>query len=131
MKVTPHMTAKWTKAAFMILLGIVLLLYGHGLVTDLETNSSEEWNMSFEWTWDLLQYLIWILIAWLFVDASLIIALSIKADAYNLSDVMARLSEIEAKLGPAKTRPSSGPVKVTEQTDAAADENGVPPPPRE
>lgn len=52
------MAAKWTKAVFLVLLGILLLLYGEGVVDDFRSNATEEWNMSFEWTWDLLGYLI-------------------------------------------------------------------------
>lgn len=125
------MSAKWTKAVFLILLGILLLIYGDGFVTDLETNSAEEWNMSFEWTWDLLRYLIWILIAWLFVDSALIIALSIKADTYTLRDVMDRLAKIEKRLGPEKTRSLADRESDEDETTITIDENGAPPPPRE
>ncbi|HIJ16985.1 MAG TPA: hypothetical protein HA364_04320 [Thermoplasmata archaeon] len=125
------MSAKWTKAVFLILLGILLLIYGDGFVTDLETNSAEEWNMSFEWTWDLLRYLIWILIAWLFVDSALIIALSIKADTYTLRDVMDRLAKIEKRLGPEKTRSLADRESDEDEEIITIDENGAPPPPRE
>ena len=125
------MSAKWTKAVFLILLGILLLIYGDGFVTDLEANSAEEWNMSFEWTWDLLRYLIWILIAWLFVDAALIIALSIKADTYTLRDVMDRLAKIEKRLGPEKTRSLADRESDEGEETITVDENGAPPPPRE
>jgi len=125
------MSAKWTKAVFLILLGILLLLYGDGFVTDLETNSADEWNMSFEWTWDLLRYLIWILIAWLFVDAALIIALSIKADTYTLRDVMDRLAKIEKRLGPEKTQSFADRESDEGEETLTIDENGAPPPPRE
>lgn len=131
MKVTPQMTARWTKAVFLILLGVLLLLYGNGFVRELETNSAEEWNLSFEWTWDLLQYIIWVLIAWLFVDAALIIALSIKADPYTLGDVMARLERIEKRLGPEKSRSLAARVEQEDEPAVTVDENGVPPPPRE
>jgi hypothetical protein len=125
------MSAKWTKAVFLILLGILLLIYGDGFVTDLEANSAEEWNMSFEWTWDLLRYLIWILIAWLFVDAALIIALSIKADPYTLRDVMDRLAKIETRLGPEKTRSLADLESDEGEETITIDENGAPPPPKE
>lgn len=96
--VTPQMTSKWVKAAFLILLGLVLLVYSGGLVDDFERNSSEEFNLSFEWTWELVRILLWVLIAWLFVDAVLIIALSFKADQYTLNDVIARLNTIDKKV---------------------------------
>lgn len=92
------MTSKWVKAAFLILLGLVLLVYSGGLVDDFERNSSEEFNLSFEWTWELVRILLWVLIAWLFVDAVLIIALSFKADQYTLNDVIARLNTIDKKV---------------------------------
>ncbi len=104
MDVTPQMTSKWVKAAFLILLGLVLLVYSGGLVDDFERNSSEEFNLSFEWTWELVRILLWILIAWLFVDAVLIIALSFKADLYTLNDAMVRLNAIEKKVDSLRQR---------------------------
>ena len=98
MDVTPQMASKWVKAVFLILLAIVLLLYSDGFVDDLERNSAEEFNISFEWTWDLVRVLIWILIAWLFVDAMLIVVLSLKTQLYTVDDVMARLKVIEERL---------------------------------
>lgn len=125
------MVSKWTRAAFMIVLGFLLLIYGGGFVTDLETHASGQWNMSFEWTWDLLTYLIWIIIAWLFVYALLTIALSFKTDLYTMSDVMERLDRIETRLSTEKKRPSDG--KKTEMAAPAVttEEGDIPPPPRE
>ncbi|UCE80967.1 MAG: hypothetical protein JSV94_00560 [Methanobacteriota archaeon] len=96
--ITPQMTSKWVKAAFLILVGFVLLFYSDGFVDDLERNSADEFDISFEWTWDLLRVLIWILIAWLFVDAVLIVVLSFKIQIYSIDDVVARLKVIEKKL---------------------------------
>lgn len=131
MKVTPQMPGKWAKAVFMILLGILLLFYGGGFVDDLENAASGEWNMSFEWTWDLLTYLIWILIAWLFVDAVLTIVMSFRMDTYTLGDVMARLEKIERRLGGEKVVPDAlvGEDEVLE--DLEPDETSYPPPPVE
>ena len=98
MDVTPQMASKWVKAVFLILLAIVLLIYSDGFVDDLERNSAEEFNISFEWTWDLVRVLILILIAWLFVDAMLIVVLSLKTQLYTVDDVMARLKVIEERL---------------------------------
>lgn len=131
MKVTPQMTARWAKAVFMILLAIVLVMYGSGFVSDLETNAAAEWNMSFEWTWDLMTYLIWILIAWLLVGAALTIVLSFKMDVYTLGDVMDRLAKIEKRLPPEKTRIVAGRVQDEKAAAVTVDEDGVPPPPRE
>lgn len=130
MKVTPHMALKWTKAVFLVLIGIVLLVYGGGVVEDFETNATEEWNMSFEWTWDLLGYLIWILIAWLFVYAALTVALSFKMDLVTLGDVMRRLDRIESKLERAQDleKQEDGPADEVQEEPV---EHGVPPPPGE
>ena len=127
------------KAAFLIILGIVLLMYHSGFVDDLERSVSDEFNLSFEWTWDLLLVLLWVLIAWLFVDAALIIALSFKMDGYTLSDVMARLNAIEKRL-PAQQRvrtpvvmpvveeiPAEPPVEEPEP-ELEEDEEEPPPP---
>jgi hypothetical protein len=140
-KVTPQMSSKWVKAGFLILLGIVLLYYHSGFIDDLERNSAEEFNLSFEWTWDLLQVLMWILIAWLFVYAALIIALSFRMDYCTLNDVMAKLSSIEKRLPAQRTRtpvivpavepiePEVFPVEEFEEADELDEEE--PPPPTE
>lgn len=120
---------------FLILLGIVLLLYADGLVDDMERASADEFNLSFEWTWDLLRILIWIVIAWLFVDAVLIIVLSFKMSVHTTDDVMAKLKSIEKRMMAAqKAPPAVAPevdqdmypaVEVMEQSDEE------PPPPVE
>lgn len=124
------MAARWAKAVFMALLAIVLILYGGGFVSDLETNAAAEWNMSFEWTWDLLTYLIWIIVAWLIVDAVIIVVLSFRMDVYNLGDVMDRLARIEKRLEPEKTRPPQAPPEAR-MPAVTVDDDKEPPPPRE
>lgn len=125
------MPGKWAKAVFMILLGFLLLFYGGGFVDDLENTASGEWNMSFEWTWDLLTYLIWILIAWLFVDAVLTIVMSFKMDMYTLGDVMARLERIERRLPRDKVVPNADVVEDEAAAASEPDETREPPPPNE
>lgn len=125
------MVSKWIRAVFQIMLCVLLLMYGGGFIDDMETHSSQEWNMSFQWTWDLLTYLIWIFIAWLFVNAVLTIALSFKADVYSLGDVMDRLDTIEKRLGPERTR-TLGRQKAGDAVPAVTmDDDVVPPPPTE
>jgi hypothetical protein len=133
LKVTAQMASKWPKAIFFILLGIVLLYYADGFVNDLETNMADEFDVAFNWTWDLLRVLMWVLVAWLFVDAVLTIVLSIKLHVYSLNDVMVRLRAIEKKLDAPK--PVREPVHV-EDIDVPAvtvtpPEEAEPPPPTE
>lgn len=125
-EVTPLMTSKWVKAAFLILLGIVLLVYSDGLVDDLERNAAEEFNVSFEWTWELVRILLWILVAWMFIDAVLIIVLSFKTDAYTLADVMARLKAIEKNTAPVKVRTTVSPVTAAPTPEPDAEVAGYP-----
>ena len=125
MDVTPQMTSKWVKAAFLILIGLVLLVYADGFVDDMERNSAEEFNLSFEWTWELVRILIWILIAWLFVDAVLIIVLSLKEDAYTLTDVMTRLKSIEKKIDTPRYRTPAKRAVVESPPYLEAEEAGL------
>lgn len=125
------MSSRWVKAVFLILLGFVLLLYHDGMIDDLERNAAEEFNMNFEWTWDLLRVLIWVLIAWLFVDAVMIILLSLKTETYTLSDVVVRLNAIEKRLSSQRTRtPITAPVveEMVPRTPAVEPEDEPPPP---
>ena len=101
LKITPQMGARWVKAAFVIIIGFVILLYVDKIVEDLRTLIEEGTNHSvvFTGTWDLLTILLWILVAWLFVYAVLTIVVSFSESKYNLSDVMKWLMAIEKKLG--------------------------------
>jgi len=132
------MASRWVKAAFLVVLAIVLLLYTDKLVTDLQTALQNNFEVAFEWTWDLLTILMWILIAWLFVDAALTVALSFQEQKYTLWDVMKRLQAIERKLGIQQTAESprtmelSGEVdEIAEEKPAATEDEEVPPPPKE
>jgi len=127
------MSAKWTKAAFLIILGVILLFYSGGFVEELETNTADEWNMSFEWTWDLLNWLLWILVAWLFVYGALTIVLSFRDETYTLSDVMDRLDRIETLISSKKVRapvvpPAEEPSSATVAEEPMADDEEPPPP---
>lgn len=124
------MVARWIRASFLVILGLLLVVYGDGFVTDLETHASQEWSMSFQWTWDLLTYLIWIIIAWLFVYAAMTVALSFKMDTYTLGDVMERLESIERRFDSEKTEDSAGEPEEAVQT-VPEEDGSVPPPPRE
>jgi hypothetical protein len=127
------MAGKWVKAAFLAILGIVLLIYADGLVDDLKANLEQQFEITFSQIWDLLTILLWILVAWLFVDAILTIALSFSDQRYSLVDVMRRLHKIEKKLG--ITEPSELKRKAEEQqeTEKSVEESEeeVPPPPSE
>lgn len=137
-KVTTPMASRWVKAAFLVVLAIVLLLYTDKLVTDLQTALRDNLEVAFEWTWDLLTILLWILIAWLFVDAALTVALSLQEQKYTLWDVMKRLQAIEKKLGIPQTTASPRTMELSGEVDEIAEENPavtedeeVPPPPKE
>jgi len=113
-KVTALMASRWVKAAFLAILGIVILLYANKLVDDLRSTMEG------------------ILVAWLFVDAALTVALSFSEHKYTLLDVMRRLDKIEKKLGivepPAKVVLPEEPEAEEEE---AVREEEVPPPPKE
>jgi len=133
-KVTPEMAGKWVKAAFLALLGFVLLIYGGKFVDELQTFIEDEFHVAFDLTWDLLMILIWILVAWLFVDAALTVAISFSEHKYNLHDVMKRLDRIERRLAPAGVKTSPEPVEMEEEAEAPPEVTPAeeePPPPRE
>jgi hypothetical protein len=132
------MASRWVKAAFLVVLAIVLLLYTDKVVTDLQTALQDNFDVAFEWTWDLLTILLWILIAWLFVDAALTVVLSFQEQKYTLLDVMKRLLAIEKKLGirhsaaSSRTMELSGEVdEIAEEKPAVTEDEEVPPPPKE
>jgi len=123
------MAGKWVKGVFLAVLGVVILLYADGFVDDLRTNLEDKMEVAFQWTWDLLQILLWILVAWLFVDAALTVALSFSEHRYSLADVMKRLDKLEGRL-PAPDQKEAPPLVEPEEEAEAAEEE-VPPPPRE
>jgi len=124
------MASKWVKAAFLAVLGIVIMIYLNGFVRDLKTNLSDRFNISFEDTWMLLTVLLWILVLWLFVDAVLILVQSFRGDIYTTHDVMEKLKAIEKRLGQ-KTRGIAVAEAEELQEPVVAPSEEVPPPPKE
>lgn len=139
MKVTPLIASRWVKAAFLAIVGVVLLLYTDKFVSDLRAASEDSLDFSFVWTWDLLRVLLWVLVAWLFVDAVLTVALSFSEHRYSLADVMRRMQKIEAKLGippeeggerlPGESEPIAQPRQ--DESAPPVEESPAPPPPRD
>jgi len=134
-KTTPSMIGRWVKASFLVVLGIIILVYADKFVQDLRSNA-DHFDVSFEWTWSLIKWLLWVLAAWLLVDAVLIIALSFSEQKHTLGDVIRRLDLIEKKLGVANLESTTeatgsvqeGPIdEASEVTESAAQEE--PPPP--
>ena len=137
LKVTPQMAGRWVKAVFLVILGIVILLYADKFVHDLKTMVEEGLRggdsgvVTFEGIWDLLIILLWILVAWLFVDAALTVALSFSETRYSLADVMKRLGTIEKKLGIQHVKEAPKPVEeiVEAPVTPAPPVDEEPPPP--
>jgi len=132
-KVTPQMGSRWVKGAFLALLGIIILVYADKFVEELRSSIHDNMDVAFDWTWDLLKILLWVLVAWLFVDAALTIALSFSEHRYSLNDVMKRLQRIEKKLGIVEPKPVS---KIEEEEEVEEEkpvvtEEEIPPPPKE
>jgi len=130
-KVTPQMASRWVKGAFLALLGIIILIYADGFVDELRINVESSMEVTFDVIWDLLIILLWILVAWLFVDAVLTIALSFSVQRYSLDDVMKRLLRIERKLGIVEPRPAPKveEEEIEEEKAVVTEEEPPPPPP--
>lgn len=117
------------KAAFLVILGIIVFYYADKLVEDLRTTLEHRFEIAFEWVWDLLRILLWVLVAWLFVDAALVIALSFSEHRYSLSDVMKRLDRLEMRMAPSQQAPAASAPEEAEPVTAEPVEEEVPPPP--
>lgn len=114
----------------MALLGIIILVYTDGFVEELRTNVERNAEVAFHEVWDLLKILLWVLVAWLFVDAVLTIALSFSDHRYSLNDVMKRLQRIEKKLGIVEPKPVSKDDEEEElEKKPVVTEEEIPPPP--
>jgi hypothetical protein len=98
-RVTPYRISRWVKAFFLLVLGIVILFYADKLVDDIRAALEGHYEVAFQWTWGLMTWLLWVLVAWLFVDAGLTIALSFNEQTNTIGDVARRLERIEEKLG--------------------------------
>jgi hypothetical protein len=137
-KVTAYVAGRWVKAAFLVVLGIVILIYSNGLVEDLRSMMEDELEVAFESVWDLLMILLWILVAWLFVLAALNIAFSIQESKYSIQEVMRRLDRIDRKLGIKPSRERREEVEDLEEEEELEPrpqkpvvEEDIPPPPKE
>lgn len=136
-KVTAQMAGRWVKATFLVVLGIVILLYSQGLVDDLRSMMEDNLEVAFESVWDLLTILLWILVAWLFVLAALTVAISLQEGKYSIFEVMRRLDRIDKKLG---IKPIKAPQEAIEDEEEEpvetpkerpAVEESIPPPPKD
>jgi len=134
------MVSRWVKACFLIFLGIIILLYADKFVHDLRVNAEVHYEIAFEWTWSLITWLLWVLVAWLFVDAALTIALSFTEQRHTIGDVAKRLERIEEKLGIVEPHGAESvsaseaavePIVEMHPLEAGRSEEEVPPPPRE
>ncbi|MEM4276376.1 MAG: hypothetical protein QXQ13_02660 [Thermoplasmata archaeon] len=123
------MVGKWVKAAFLVILGIIVFYYADKLVEELRTTLEDRFEIAFEWVWDLLRILLWVLVAWLFVDAALVIALSFSEHRYSLSDVIKRLDRLEMSMAPGRQAPTPSAPEEAEPVTAEPVEEEVPPPP--
>ena len=129
------MVSRWVKAVFLVILGIVILLFADKFVQDLRTNAEGHFDVAFEWTWDLITWLLWILVAWLFVDAVLTIVLSFTEQGHTIGDVARRLERIERKLGITQSEADEKPSEPVAETRAEEPSIGTeqvseePPPP--
>jgi len=119
------MATRWVKAVFLFIIAVLLTLYADKFVSDLESNFADQ--VAFDATWTLLTILIWILVAWLFVDGVMIIALSLSEHRYTINDVMKRLEAIEKKLGIRKPAAAKDEIEPAEEETPGEE----PPPPRE
>ena len=125
------MASRWVKAVFLVILGIVIMLYADELVNDLKSFMQEaDLDVAFTGTWDLLTILLWVLVLWLFVDAALIIALSFSEHRFTLLDVAKRLDAIDKKLGIAQPKGAAQSPDVDNGLEDVVEEE-VPPPPKE
>ena len=125
------MASRWVKAVFLAILGVVILLFANKLVDDFRTAMADNFDVSFQWTWDLLTILLWVLVAWLFVDAVLTVALSFSEHRFTLSDVIKRLDRVEKKLGIAQLKETSQDLDSETRLEEIVPEDEVPPPPKE
>lgn len=125
------MASRWVKAVFLAILGVVILLFANKLVDDFRTAMADNFDVSFQGTWDLLTILLWVLVAWLFVDAVLTVALSFSEHRFTLSDVIKRLDRVEKKLGIAQPKETSQDLDSETRLEEIVPEDEVPPPPKE
>lgn len=131
MKVTTRMAAKWVKAVFLAIIGILIIFYTDRFVTELKDEAATSLDLYFDETWTLLMLLMYILGAWLLVDAVLTVATSLKGEAYGLGDVMERLKRIEKRLGHEEHELSGEELESEIKPVPTKAEDEVPPPPAE
>jgi hypothetical protein len=125
------MAAKWVKAVFLAIIGIVIIFYTDSFVTELKDEAATSLDLYFEETWTLLMLLMYILGAWLLVDAVLTVATSLKGEVYGLNDVIERLKRIEKTLGHEEHEPSAEELEPEIKAVGTKTEEEVPPPPAE
>ena len=144
MKVTNYMIYKWSKAAMLIIFGVVFLIYMDSVNAGIRSIFSSIPNAPNMGAFFDLSFAIYFIIAiWCFVDAGLNLLTSFREQKTTMDDLAAKLDVIERKLSSSRPQQpvaqpySSKPIVVeqagvsTEPTEvyAPAPPTDVPPPP--
>ena len=94
MRTTNYMIGKWTKAALLVIFGIILLIYFEKVMDELTSALELRIGEETPFLIDLIEAIGWILILWCFVDAALNVLMSFRASKVSLDDIETKLDAI-------------------------------------
>ena len=146
MKVTNYMIMKWSKAALLIIFGIIFIYFLEPVNLELRSLFSQlTQGHEMPGLFDLSYAIYFIIALWCFVDAALNILASFREQKMTMDDLGAKLDAIEKKLQPANVpqapvqpgipqqpmvvQQESVAVEEPEESPAPAPPTDVPPPP--
>jgi len=97
-KVTNNMLRCWTRAAFLVIIGLLLLLYIESIIREIESNFESVMEGSADSFFRFLKYILYILAFSLFFAAAINILTGFQESRVSLGEISDKLDGISEKL---------------------------------
>ena len=97
-KVTNSMLRSWIRAAFLVIIGMLLLLYIESIIREIESNFESVMEGSADSFFRFLKYILYILAFSLFFAAAINILAGFQESRANLGEIYVKLDDISEKL---------------------------------
>lgn len=98
MKVTDKMLRNWIRAAFLVIIGLLLLLYIESIMRELESNFESAMEGSADSLFRFLKYILYILAFSLFFAAAINILVGFQESRDSMGEINDKLDDINKKL---------------------------------
>jgi len=114
MKVTDNMLRKWARAGFLLIIGVVFLIYLPSVLVELQTGFENFTESDAERMFTFVEALLYIFTFWLFVSAALNIVSGFKEPKGTIDDLARKIDALDEKLTKGRESESVDSEKTSE-----------------